>query len=132
MDGSIHHIEIYVSDLSKSREFYSWLLTEVFSYRVYQEWETGISFISGETYIVLVQTKDRYLKNTYNRKNTGLNHIAFSCSSRDFVDWLTLELKRRNIPILYTDRHPYAGGEGYYAVFFEDPDRIKIEVTVSE
>jgi hypothetical protein len=29
---------------------------------------------------------------------------------------------------LYDDRYPYAGGPGYYAVYCEDPDRIKVEV----
>lgn len=28
----------------------------------------------------------------------------------------------------YEDRHPYAGGPDYYAVFFEDPDRMKVEI----
>lgn len=26
MNGSIHHLEIYVSDINKSKKFYSWLL----------------------------------------------------------------------------------------------------------
>jgi catechol 2,3-dioxygenase-like lactoylglutathione lyase family enzyme len=33
--------------------------------------------------------------------------------------------------ILYQDRHPHAGGENYYAVFFEDPDRIKVELVAT-
>lgn len=127
-DGALHHVEIYVSDLARSVEFWKWLLTEKFSYKVFQQWGGGISFLLGETYIVLVQTEGKYLGNHYNRRNTGLNHLAFHCSSRKFVDELTEELEARNIPVLYKDRHPFAGGEDYYAVFFEDPDRIKVEV----
>ncbi len=41
---------------------------------------------------------------------------------------MTEKLRRRKITILYEDRHPYAGGKGYYAVFFEDPDRMKVEL----
>ncbi|MBK8552777.1 MAG: VOC family protein [Ignavibacteria bacterium] len=128
MNGTIHHIEIYVSDLKRTIVFWEWLLTEKFSYEISQKWESGISFMLGETYIVFVQTEEKYLDNSYNRKNTGLNHLAFHCSSREFVDTLTEELKSKNINILYEDKHPYAGGEDYYAVFFEDPDRIKVEV----
>lgn len=128
MNGTIHHIEIYVSDLNKTKLFWEWLLTKKFSYKVFQKWDSGISFIFGDTYIVFVQTENNYLDNSYNRKNTGLNHIAFSCTSREFIDTLTKELKEKNINILYEDKHPYAGGEDYYAVFFEDPDRIKVEV----
>jgi len=49
--------------------------------------------------------------------------------SKDFVDGLTLKLKEKGVKILYEEKHPYAGGPDYYAVFFEDPDRMKVEVT---
>lgn len=132
MNGIIHHIEIYVSDLKKTILFWEWLLTKKFTYEIYQQWDSGISFKLGETYIVFVQTEKKYLSNPYNRKNTGLNHLAFHCSSKEFVGTLTKELKEKNINILYADKHPYAGGENYYAVFFEDPDRIKVEVVADE
>jgi len=132
MNGVIHHIEIYVSDINKSTAFWQWLLTEKFSYKVFQKWDSGISFKFESSYIVFVQTEKKYAANSYNRKNTGLNHLAFHCTSRNFVDDLTIDLKYRNIEILYPEKHPYAGGENYYAVFFEDPDRIKVEVVVSE
>ena len=132
MNGIIHHIEIYVSDLKKTILFWEWLLTKKFTYEIFQKWDSGISFNLGETYIVFVQTEKKYLSNPYNRKNTGLNHLAFHCSSKEFVDTLTKELKEKNINILYADKHPYAGGENYYAVFFEDPDRIKVEVVADE
>lgn len=132
MNGIIHHIEIYVSDLKKTILFWEWLLTKKFTYEIFQKWDSGISFNLGETYIVFVQTEKKYLSNPYNRKNTGLNHLSFHCSSKEFVDTLTKELKEKNINILYADKHPYAGGENYYAVFFEDPDRIKVEVVADE
>ncbi len=132
MNGSLHHIEVYVSDLKKSIEFWEWFLTEKFSYKIHQQWEKGISFKLGETYIVFVQTEKGHLASTYHRKNTGLNHLAFHCDSNQFVDNLTNELKERNFTILYPEKHPFAGGENYYAVFFEDPDRIKVEVVVEK
>lgn len=131
MEGTIHHIELYVSDLKKSITFWEWLLTRKFNYQIFQKWDAGISFKLANAYIVLVQTEKKYRNTPYNRKNTGLNHLAFHCNSRSFVDILTEELKEKNIPILYMDRHPFAGGKDYYAVFFEDPDRIKIEVVAS-
>ncbi|MCF7624758.1 hypothetical protein L3139_24030 [[Brevibacterium] frigoritolerans] len=30
--------------------------------------------------------------------------------------------------ILYADKHPFAGGKDHYAVYFEDPDRMKVEL----
>lgn len=131
MNGTIHHLELYVSNLKATIVFWEWLLTEQFSYTKYQEWDKGISFKYQDTYIVFVQTEKKYLENAYNRKNTGLNHLAFHCTSRSFVDELSAKLIERNITVLYSDKHPFAGGKDYYAVFFEDPDRIKVEIVAS-
>lgn len=127
MKGVLHHVELYVSDLEKSRKFWSWLLEQL-DYELYQTWAQGFSYKLGETYLCFVQTEDAYLDQSYHRKRTGLNHLAFHVDSRKMVDEFTEKLKAQSIPILYTDRHPYAGGENYYAVFFEDPDRIKVEL----
>ena len=131
MNGTLHHVEIYVSDLNKTIAFWKWLLTEKFSYVISQKWDFGISFLLGDTYLVFVQTEEKYLKQSFNRKNTGLNHLAFHSGSKEFIDNLTLELKSKGINILYPDKHPYAGGEDYYAVYFEDPDRFKVEVVLT-
>jgi catechol 2,3-dioxygenase-like lactoylglutathione lyase family enzyme len=132
MQGILHHVEIYVSDLEKTKLFWTWLLFDKLNYEIYQKWPSGISYKLGETYIVFVQTETEFIENTYHRKNTGLNHLAFHCDTRAFVDELTQELEEKNISILYKNKHPFAGGENYYAVFFEDPDRIKVEVVAKE
>ena len=128
MKGTLHHIEIYVSDLPKSKEFWNWLLLEELGYLVFQKWDAGISYKLHNTYLVLVQTEDDYLDIPYHRKRTGLNHLAFHAESKDQVDIVYEKLKNRGVNILYEDKHPYAGGKDYYAVFFEDPDRIKVEI----
>ncbi|MEC1523658.1 VOC family protein [Neobacillus niacini] len=123
----LHHVEIYVSNLDKSVEFWGWLLAEL-GYEQYQKWELGISWKYQETYLVFVQAEERYLEVPYHRCRVGLNHLAFHARSREHVDEITVKLKEKGINILYIDKHPYAGGPGYYAVFFEDPDRIKVEL----
>ncbi|MCL1950603.1 MAG: VOC family protein [Turicibacter sp.] len=125
--GLIHHLEIYVSNLQKSTEFWGWLLGEL-GYVPFQSWEGGSSFKQGETYLTFVQTEDRFLDIPYHRCRTGLNHLAFHLPDRGELDALTEKLKDRGTNILYADRHPHAGGPDYYAVFFEDPDRIKVEL----
>jgi len=127
LKGTVHHIEIYVSDLERTIEFWDWLLTEL-GYKKYQEWNKGISYKLLDTYLVFVQTEEKFLDIPYHRKRTGLNHIAFHTESRTMVDDLTNKLRGRKIEILYDDKHPFAGGKEYYAVFFEDPDRIKVEL----
>lgn len=125
--GHIHHIELYVSDLKQTVSFWSWLLEDL-GYEIFQEWDKGQSWKIGETYIVFVQTEDRFLDKPYHRRRVGLNHLAFHARSRAHVDAITEKLQEKECTILYTDKHPFAGGPDYYAVYFEDPDRIKVEL----
>ena len=125
--GLLHHIEINVSSLPKTVEFWSWLLSEL-GYESFQQWDGGQSWRLADTYIVFVQTNEKYAHVKYHRSAVGLNHLAFYAESKEHVDRLTNSLRERCVPILYENRHPYAGGPDHYAVFFEDPDRIKVEV----
>ncbi|MBD3166024.1 hypothetical protein GF324_05470 [bacterium] len=127
MPRGLHHVELYVSDLERSVQFWAPLL-ERLGYEGYQNWSEGRSWKLGDTYIVFVQTAPKYAEIPYHRCGTGLNHLAFWVDSRSDVDALTEELRAQGTPILYSDRHPHAGGNGHYAVYFEDPDRIKVEV----
>ncbi len=126
--GMVHHIEVFVSDLEKTKEFWGWLLEEELGYKRYQQWEEGCSWKLGETYIVFVQANERFLDIKYHRSRVGLNHLAFHVESSKYVDEMTDRLIEKGITILYKDKHPYAGGPNYYAVYFEDPDRIKVEL----
>jgi catechol 2,3-dioxygenase-like lactoylglutathione lyase family enzyme len=123
----LHHIEINVSDLKKSIRFWEVFLSEL-GYQVFQRWEKGISWKAGTTYLVFVQTEERYLQGKYHRSQVGLNHLAFHAQSKEQVDDMLKKLKDLDIAILYDDRYPYAGGPSHYALFCEDPDRIKVEL----
>ena len=131
LTGTLHHVEIYVSDLQKSKEFWGWFLG-LLGYKKFQEWEEGISYRLGPTYLCFVQTTDKHLPRGYNRCSTGLNHLAFHGASTDQVDWLRGLVKEKGMTILYDDKYPYASGPGYYALYFEDPDRIKVEVVAPD
>ncbi|WKA54303.1 VOC family protein [Planococcus shixiaomingii] len=127
----LHHVEINASDLLVTREFYDALLPDL-GYELYQEWPLGFSYKYGATYLVFVQTEAAFIHSGYHRKATGLNHLAFHAESRRQVDELTDKMRRRNARMLYKDRHPYAGGPQYYALFVEGPDRLKIEIVAPE
>lgn len=125
--GLIHHIELYVSDLKRTLDFWGWFLEEL-GYVLFQEWESGQSWKLSETYIVFVQAEERFLDVPYHRCRVGLNHLAFHASSRQQIEEMTSKLKEKGVHILYNDKHPFAGGNEYYALYFEDPDRIKVEL----
>lgn len=60
----------------------------------------------------------------------GLNHIAFHADSRNMVDQFYKQfLLPRKVPVLYGGPKEYPWySRGYYSVYFEDPDRIKLEL----
>lgn len=129
--GMIHHIEIYVSNLKKSIKFWKVLL-ESLNYVQFQKWSTGISWKLDNSYIVFVQTTEKYLSNSYNRCNTGLNHLAFHIDSKKFIDEMAEKLQIYGIDLLYNDKFRKSNSEEPYSIFFEDPDRIKVELVYSE
>ena len=131
MKGTLHHIELYVSNLQESKKFWSWFLQEL-GYNEFQQWDGGISYKLNDTYIVFVQADEKYLDIPYHRKRVGLNHLAFHAESRAEVDQMKEKLKEKGITILYEDQYPFAGGPNYYALYFEDPDRIKVELVAPE
>ncbi|SDK34886.1 VOC family protein [Sediminibacillus albus] len=127
----LHHVEVYVSNLEASRKFWGWFLEEL-GYTPYHEWENGSSWKYEAAYLVFVQAEERFMDVAYHRCRVGLNHLAFHAESREQVDQITRKLKESKIPVLYADKHPFAGGEDHYAVYFEDPDRIKVELVAPE
>src|SRR5947207_14090227 len=123
-DGSLEHLDIYVSDLARSGEFWGAFLTAL-GYREFAQSATGWSWTNDESTVFLLQAESGYLDPPYHRKRAGLNHLAFGVSDPKQVDAMATWLKERNIPLLYGGPRT---GRTTYAVFFEDPDRIKIEV----
>lgn len=126
-----HHVEIYVSNLSQSRTFYNFLLPEL-GYSLYKEWPQGFSYKKAEQYIVFVQVEEKYADSTYHRCRVGLNYLSFHGGTRARVQALKEKLQARGVSMLYEDGYPYAGGDNYFACFFEDPDRIKLEIVAEE
>jgi len=124
----LHHVELYVSDLERSCSFWTPFLA-MLGYEA-ERWSGGMNYVLGESeaYFCLLPVAQEHLPAGYHRKRIGLNHLAFRGRSRDHVDQITKWLREAGHTVLYEDRHPFAGGPNYYAVFCEDPDRIKLEV----
>lgn len=126
--GSLHHVELCSANLDPSVDFWDWLLGEL-GYEPKNEWEKGRSWIKGPTYIVLKQAENPEVP--FDRTASGLNHLAFHARSRAQVDDLTAKVRERSDSnVLYTKQHPYAGG--YYALYCENPDGLKVEVVGPE
>ena len=131
--ASVDHFDIVVSDLAASLEFYRGLLaplgwTEVTTI----EGERGepVHYLGGETDrpISLSLREAQSPGGTpYDRYAVGIHHIAFAATSRASVDERHRWLIEHGAEIESEPRE-YDYTEGYYAVFFYDPDGIKLEV----
>lgn len=126
--GNIQHFEINVLDLSKSRIFYDNLLNWM-GYECFLEDPLFVGYDNGEMRIFLTVCFEKYKKAVFHRRNVGLNHIAFWAESNEDVDnFYQHYLLPKKIPILYGGPKLYPEySPSYYAVYFEDPDRIKLE-----
>lgn len=127
----LHHVEIYVSNLAASKTFWRNLLRRV-GYRQTGSWGQGFTLSNGaDPYLTFVQVVPKHAARRYHRCGVGLNHLAFKVPSREAVDALREYCRKKKIPMLYDERYPFAtGGTDYYALFLEDPDRIKVEFVV--
>jgi len=124
--GMLHHIELWVPDLTRAEHTWGWLLAAL-GYELYQQWPEGVSWRCGDLYIVLEQSPARSAFR-HDRHRPGLNHLAFHVSDRGSVDRMVGEALLHGWRLLFADRHPYAGGEHHYAAYLEDRDGYEVEL----
>ena len=127
MRGWVHHIDLTVSDLGRSGPFYDAVLSFL-GYCQSRNGETWIDWDMGAQHCpssvgIRVARDDR----SHHRYSCGLHHLAWVADSRADVDRLHKLLVEIGATVLDppTDYPHYR--EGYYAVFFADPDGLKLE-----
>lgn len=125
MRATINHIKLNVKEL----EFYKSLLGYL-EFEFLYDFKNGFGAANDGIHIFVFKTEAGHEKEI-NFKDTGLNHLAFEVESRQDVNKFHQEfLLAKNIPLLHEPREykEYNNGKGYYAVFFESPDHLKLEV----
>jgi catechol 2,3-dioxygenase-like lactoylglutathione lyase family enzyme len=125
----VHHVDLVVSSIARSLPFYTALLGPLGYHRVGEvEGERGetIWYVSGPgTSIGLREAQAE--SDSYDRYQVGLHHVAFEAESRAQVDERAGWLHAQGVEI-ESDPQEYAYLPGYYAVFFYDPDGLKLEI----
>lgn len=116
----IDHISIRVSDYEKSKAFYSRLF-EFLGFEISDEYPGTIGWTNGKTRYWIAPAEGR---KRYRIGDVGLHHYAFQLRSRRDVDALQAFLEGEKVRIVDPADEYY---EDYYAVFFLDPDGIKLE-----
>jgi glyoxylase I family protein len=127
------HADLVVSSLERSLPFYRGLMETLGGLEESEvEGERGETIhylsVSGRRCAVGIREKqsdDHPVP--YDRYNVGLHHVALNASSREVVDAVSAWLHEAGAPIESAPRE-YDYSPGYYAVFFHDPDWLKLEV----
>ena len=130
---AIDHLDLVVTDLERSLRFYVELLRPLGYTRTAEiEGEQGERVVyvgrpNGSGSVSVRQARSDAHEVPYDRYGVGIHHIAFSAVRRSVVDeraeWL-----RANGHTIESGPEEYAYTPGYYAVFFYDPDGIKLEI----
>jgi catechol 2,3-dioxygenase-like lactoylglutathione lyase family enzyme len=126
---SVHHVDLVVSSVERSLPFYRELLGPLGWHRVSEvEGERGetIWYLEGPPCSVGLREAQTPTTDV-DRYRVGLHHLAFEASSRGVVDergdWCVA-----NGVLLESPPQEYTYSPGYYAVFFYDPDGLKLEI----
>ena len=120
----IDHISIRVSDYEKSKAFYSKLFAFL-GFELSDDYGTTIGWTNGRTryWIALAEGRKSRPK-TYRIGDVGFHHYAFELRGRKDVDALQAFLVKEKVRIVDPAAEYY---DDYYAVFFLDPDGLKLE-----
>ena len=129
MSTFFHHRDLTVSDPVASRPLYELFLGHCgFTLKSAAEDWAGFGF-GDKRYpcITLLQARGENAGRKHDRYTSGLHHLALRANSREDVDALHAKLVAFGATILDPPADYPDYGPGYYAVFFADPDGIKLE-----
>jgi catechol 2,3-dioxygenase-like lactoylglutathione lyase family enzyme len=119
----IDHLVIRVSDYEKSKAFYGRLF-EFLGFEISDEYDDAIGWTNGKTRFWIGPADDEGMKHKHRTGNIGFHHYAFQLRSRKDVDALQKFLEESGTTIVDPAGEYY---DDYYAVFFLDPDGLKLE-----
>ena len=127
--NGVHHVFLTVNDLARSRAFYAALMPRL-GYPGMWEYEGALSvgFLGAGGSFWIKQAPPQYVNATFSKDRVGLCEVAFRAENRAQVDALARDLSAWGGTILDAPREYPEYVPGYYAVFFADPDGIKLEL----
>ncbi|KAF8975624.1 hypothetical protein BGZ46_008978 [Entomortierella lignicola] len=133
--GTINHVSLSASDYEQSKLFYQFFFTDLMGFKKTMDapyctmWSLG----SGSGTAIALSPGN---KTPHHKHNPGLNHLAFNVETKELIDEFyekIVQFQEANKsltgsvildkPAEYPQYSP-----GYYAVFFTDPDGVKLEL----
>ena len=133
--GGIHHLRLTVTDIDRSREFYTSLLgfdvaaesppaDDPTAEAVYEVLWGGIVMARGNLLMGLRPVAPE--NDRFDEDRVGLDHISFSVNSREELEQAARIFDRRGVP---HGEIKTLSAFGIHVLPFRDPDNIQIELT---
>jgi len=124
----LEHIKLTVNDLARSVIFYDKVMPALGFRRLPDNDRDNLRWANPYLTFAIRPAAESARGATFNRYRVGFHHLALKARSRDAIDEFHRFLLRENLPILDAPAEYPQYGANYYAVFFADPDGMKLEL----
>jgi lactoylglutathione lyase len=121
------HVGLNVTDLPRSKRFYQ----EVFGFVVAAESEVSgkpFALLGKDGALVVTLWQQSPGETAFAHDRPGLHHLSFQVDALADVEALETRLKSLGVPLLYEGIVAHREGASSAALFFTDPDGIRLEV----
>ena len=133
--GDIHHLRLTVTDLERSREFYTGLLGFDVAVESPPADDPSAEAMSKILFGGIVMVRGNLLMglrpvapagDSFDEDRVGLDHLSFSVPGRDDLDEAVRLFDSRGVPHGEITGLP---SFGIYILSFRDPDNLQLELT---
>jgi catechol 2,3-dioxygenase-like lactoylglutathione lyase family enzyme len=123
----IDHLVLSVGDFARSKEFYDKLL-RFLGFKLKHDYADMAGWSNGKTLFWIAAADAEGRRKKYRKGDIGFHHYAFELASRSAVDELGAFLEDNAMTVVDPPGEYY--GRNYYAVYFTDPDGMKLEAMI--
>ena len=120
----IDHLVLSVGNFARSKDFYGKVLGFL-GFKLKYDYADMAGWSNGKTLLWINQADARGKTHKHRKGDIGFHHYAFELSSRKDVDDLGAFLTKHGMTVLDPPDEYY--DSSYYAVYFADPDGMKLE-----
>ena len=124
----IDHIYVSVSNLNNSEKFYDKVMG-VLGFKKNSFSNEGDPHVQYYNRLLGFVLRPAHMpKEAHQPLAPGLHHFCFRVQGREEVDTIAGEFQKLGIPCSVPQLYPEYAPD-YYAIFFSDPDGIRLEIT---
>lgn len=124
------HFVLTVKNLKKSKVWYDQVLGFLSFTSAYADKQNVYYQSKNFPYLLAIfQGRKEFFNDKFNRYRVGFHHLGMGVGQKKIVDDLYQLLRKMKVKVDEMPRHyPDYGDKLYYAIFFHDPDGLRLEV----